>query len=50
MKQGEIKPHALGGRDFIFNGTALLHGDDTLLFNLLHGLGNEVADVDITIS
>lgn len=47
--EATVESHTLGDLELISNGLALLAGDDTLLANLLHGVGNHLADVDITV-
>lgn len=44
-----VELHALGNLDRIFEKTALLDGDDTLLANFFHGSGNELPNLHITI-
>jgi hypothetical protein len=45
-----LETHAFGNLLFMLNGVALLYDDDTLLSDLLYGLGDEVADVDIMLA
>lgn len=47
--EASVEPHALSHVDLVLGGLSLLDGDDTLLADLLHGLGNEVADVGVTV-
>lgn len=44
-----VELHALGNLELIINGLSLLNSDDTLLADLLHGVGKELADVCITV-
>lgn len=44
-----VELHSLGDLELILNGLALLHGDDTLLADLLHGVGEELANVSVTV-
>lgn len=44
-----VEAHALGDLDAVFDGLALLDGDDTFLADLLHGGGDEVADVGVAV-
>ncbi|KAF5137547.1 hypothetical protein E5D57_001325 [Metarhizium anisopliae] len=44
-----VEAHALGNLELILHGLALLDGDDALLANLLHGIGNHLADVVVAV-
>lgn len=44
-----VETHTLGDLKLIFQGLAFLDGDHTLLANLLHGSGDQAADVNITV-
>lgn len=44
-----VELHALGDLELVLNGLALLDGDDTLLADLLHGAGQELANVHIAV-
>lgn len=47
--EAAVEAHTLGDLELIVQGLALLDGDDTLLANLLHGVGNELANVGIAV-
>lgn len=47
--EATVETHTLGNLELIVHGLALLDGDNTLLANLLHGVGNQLADVGITV-
>ena len=47
--ESSVEPHPLGDLDLILDRPSLLDGDDTLLADLLHGLGDDVTDVDVTV-
>jgi len=42
--EAAVELHALGDLELVLDGLALLDGDDTLLADLLHGLGKELAN------
>lgn len=44
-----VEAHTLGNLELVLKGLALLHGDDTLLADLLHGGGDKLADVSVTV-
>ena len=44
-----VELHSLGNLELVLNGLALLDGDDTLLADLLHGVGEELADVSVAV-
>ena len=44
-----VEAHTLSNLKLIVVGLALLNGDDTLLANLLHGSGDQLADVGIAV-
>lgn len=44
-----VEAHTLGDLELILQGLTLLHGDNTLLANTLHGGGDELANVGVTI-
>lgn len=44
-----VESHTLGNLELVLQGLALLDGDDTLLANLLHGIGNQLANVVVTV-
>ena len=44
-----VETHTLGNLELVLKGLALLHGDDTLLADLLHGGRDELADVGVTV-
>ncbi|SCB64893.1 unnamed protein product [Fusarium graminearum] len=47
--ESTVESHTLGNLKLIGNGLALLAGDDTLLANLLHGVGNHLTNVDVAV-
>ena len=47
--ESTVESHTLGDLELIGNGLALLAGDDTLLANLLHGVGDHLTNVDIAV-
>lgn len=47
--EASVESHTLGNLNLVVNGSAFLDGDDTLLADLLHGLGNDGTDVGITV-
>ncbi|KAI6747533.1 hypothetical protein HG530_015843 [Fusarium avenaceum] len=44
-----VESHALGDLELVSDGLALLAGDNTLLADLLHGVGDHLADVDVAV-
>lgn len=44
-----VEAHTLGNLELVLQGLALLDGDDTLLAHLLHGGGDELTDVGVTV-
>lgn len=44
-----VEAHTLSDLELVLSGLAVLDGDDTLLTNLLHGLGEQVADGLVTV-
>ncbi|KAH6610237.1 hypothetical protein Trco_000257 [Trichoderma cornu-damae] len=44
-----VESHALGHLELVLEGLALLDGDDALLPNLLHGIGNQLAHVVVAV-
>lgn len=47
--EASVESHTLGNLNLVVNGSTFLDGDDTLLADLLHGLGNDGTDVGITV-
>ncbi|KUI63192.1 hypothetical protein VP1G_11450 [Cytospora mali] len=47
--EATVESHTLGNLELVAHGLALLDGDDTLLANLLHGVGNQLSDVCVTV-
>ncbi|QBZ61067.1 hypothetical protein PoMZ_08013 [Pyricularia oryzae] len=47
--EAAVEPHTLGNLELVNQGLALLDGDDTLLADLLHGVGNHLADVHVAV-
>ncbi|KAK1245315.1 hypothetical protein MKX08_004944 [Trichoderma sp. CBMAI-0020] len=44
-----VESHTLGNLELVLQGLALLDGNDTLLADLLHGVGNQLADVVVAV-
>ncbi|KAK1251115.1 hypothetical protein MKX07_005670 [Trichoderma sp. CBMAI-0711] len=44
-----VESHTLGHLELVLQRLALLDGDDTLLADLLHGVGNQLADVVVAV-
>ncbi|CAH0040953.1 unnamed protein product [Clonostachys solani] len=47
--ESTVESHTLSDLELILHGLALLDGDDTLLANLLHGIGNHLAEVVVAV-
>lgn len=47
--EASVESHTLGNLNLVVNGSTFLDGDDTLLADLLHGLGNDGTDVGIAV-
>eukprot|EP00128_Syssomonas_multiformis_P010631 Colp12_sorted_trinity150504_noHs@26170 len=44
-----VELHTLGNLKLVIKGLAILNGDDTVLANSLHGVGNEVTDLGVAV-
>ncbi|TLD33253.1 hypothetical protein PspLS_00817 [Pyricularia sp. CBS 133598] len=47
--EAAVEPHTLGNLKLVNKGLALLDGDDTLLADLLHSVGDHLADVNVAV-
>lgn len=47
--EAAVEAHTLGDLELILHGLALLDGDDTLLADLLHGVGDQLANVLVAV-
>ncbi|VUC23355.1 unnamed protein product [Clonostachys rosea] len=47
--ESTVESHTLSDLELILHGLAFLDGDDTLLANLLHSIGNHLAEVVVTV-
>ncbi|KAJ0166013.1 hypothetical protein CTA2_9100 [Colletotrichum tanaceti] len=47
--EAAVEAHTLGNLKLVNQGLALLDGDDTLLANLLHGVGDQATDLLVTV-
>jgi hypothetical protein len=48
-KESSVESHTLGNLDLVLDRSSLLDSDDTFLADLLHCLGDDGADVDISV-
>jgi hypothetical protein len=47
--ESTVELHSLGNLELVLDGLTLLNGDNTLLSNLLHGVGDQLSDMAVSV-
>ena len=48
--EAAVEAHTLGHLEFVVDRLSFLYGDDTLLADLFHCIGNQIPDVGVAVS